>query len=435
MRARPPPSPAPTVGGAPPGRAARWRAPLRDRLALGLLALYAAAFCLRSAVFVPGTFAAAIVSNLFPLPLAAAAVSFAWQAARQTAPSRLRTAWLWLASSFATFFLGDALFLAMKIARHGALVGASVADAAYLLSYPIAFVGLAAMRSRRPGAGGRAAFLLDESIVALGAAMVAWHAFVTPALQQPAYTVEGIVALAYVVGDSVLLLGLILAGAAPSLAPSRRPFALLVAALALRLGANALFWYDVLNSHRGSPLASDLYVLGWLAVAAAAVAQARVDVIGRPAPRAGASRFSPVPYLSAGVGYAVLLHVVGERLSLDVAGLVLGGIALTVAVLSRQLIGERARARLEAERVEQATEARYRSLVAERLRHRPRRRGGRHGRIPLALRRPARRHGGPAPRRPGAARDRAPARTGPSWTSSWRRPSRSRARPRPPSGA
>jgi diguanylate cyclase (GGDEF)-like protein/PAS domain S-box-containing protein len=343
--------------------AARWRAPLRDRLTLGLLALYAVVFCLRSAVVARGTFAAALLSNLLPLPLAAAAVSFAWQAARRTAPSRLRTAWSWLAASFAAFFLGDALFLAMRIGRNGALVGASVADAAYLLSYPLAFVGLAAMRSRRPGVGGRAAFLLDEAIVALGAAMVAWHAFVTPALDQPSYTVAGIVALAYVVGDSVLLLGLLLVGSAPSLAPSRRPFALLAAALALRLGANALFWYDVLNSHRGAPVAADLYVFSWLAVAAAAVAQARVEVLGRPAPREGANRFSPVPYLSAGIGYAVLLHVVGERLSLDVAGLVLGGMALTVAVLGRQLIGERARARLEAERVEQATEARYRSLV------------------------------------------------------------------------
>ena len=344
--------------------AARWRAPLRDRLTLGFLALYAVVFCLRSAVVTRGTFAAALLSNLLPLPLAAAAVSFAWQAARRTAPSRLRTAWSWLAASFAAFFLGDALFLAMRIGRNGALVGASVADAAYLLSYPLAFVGLAAMRSRRPGVGGRAAFLLDEAIVALGAAMVAWHAFVTPALDQPSYTVAGIIALAYVVGDSVLLLGLLLVGSAPSLAPSRRPFALLAAALALRLGANALFWYDVLNSHRGSPVAADLYVFSWLAVAAAAVAQARVEALGRPAPREGANRFSTGPVrVSAGIGYAVLLHVVGERVSLDVAGLVLGGMALTVAVLGRQLIGERARARLEAERVEQATEARYRSLV------------------------------------------------------------------------
>jgi diguanylate cyclase (GGDEF)-like protein/PAS domain S-box-containing protein len=341
-----------------------WPGELRDRIALSILGLYAVLFCLRTAVFTPGTYAATVVSNLVPLPLGAAAVSLAWQAARHTPHSRLRLAWFWFASSFGVFFLGDALFLALKVARQGGAVGVSPADVAYLASYPLAFVGLAALRSRRPGSGGRAAFLLDEAIVALGAAMVAWHAFVTPALQQPSYTATGLVALAYVVGDAVLLLGIALIGAAPSSATSRRPFALLAAALAVRLAANALFWYDLLNNHRGSPVASNLYVFGWLGVAAAALAQARAGGAVRLArPRDRAIAFSPVPYLSAGLGYAVLLHVVGERLSLDVGGLVFGGIALTVAVLARQLIGERARARLEAERAEQATEARYRSLV------------------------------------------------------------------------
>ena len=72
---------------------------------------------------------------------------------------------------------------------------------------------------------------------------------------------------------------------------------------------------------------------------------------------------STLPTLTAALGYLVLGSAVLRELSLDVGILVVGGVALTAAVLARHLVAVRAGARLAAEQATRAHEVRFRSLV------------------------------------------------------------------------
>ncbi len=290
-----------------------------------------------------------------------------WVAARTARDSRLtpelRGAWGFLAASFGLFVLGDLAFLSLKIAHSGGLLGASPADVLYLASYPAALAGVLRLRgwSLRPGE--RAAFWLDAAIMSIALGLVAWISLVRPTLADPGRTVEGLSAVAYVVGDAVLLLVLAIAGLDPERGrAARRVVSLLALGLLIRLMANTLYWYDILIDARGLPgtIAAVLYHYAWLPLGLAALYQ-RED-FAPPAPGAGEAA-STLPSLLAAAGYAVLgLGLIGQ-LSLDLGILVLAGMGLTVAVLVRQVVAVRAAAQLAAERAARANEARFRSLV------------------------------------------------------------------------
>ena len=289
--------------------------------------------------------------------------------ARRTAdapnlPPRLQRAWRWLAWSFASFWLGDAVFFVLKIALAGGLVGASAADVLYLASYPLALVGLLALGGDGKDADGRAAFSLDAAMVALGGGIVAWQYFVQPTLADPGWAMEGLTAAAYVVADVGLLAALAIAGLRPT-GRVTLPFVLLGLGLVVRLGANALYWYDVLLGPPGfaSSVAAALYSVAWLAFGISAHAYRRAGGEGPTARDAVRTGISFVPTAAAAVGYAVLAQGVAHRLSLDLGVLVFVGVALTGAVLARQVVAVRAGARLAAERAARANEARFRSLV------------------------------------------------------------------------
>jgi len=309
-----------------------------------------------------------ILGNAGGLVPGAGATAIAWRTARDArlAPG-LRRAWRWIAGSLAVFWMGDALFFLEKLAVSGGIVAASPADVLYLASYPLALMGVLGLGAWRPEAEERAAFWLDATMVSLAGAMVAWHAFVRPTLVG-GREMEGVTAVAYVVGDLALLVAL----GITRLRASDRPTARLVwlgLGLLVRLGANGLYWYDVLMGPLPGPAsigASLLYNLAWLAFALAATAERRAcaapgAAVAEPPPQTAA--VSLLPTLAAAFGYVVLAQAVVSRLSLDLGIVVIVGVGLTAAVLARQLLAVRLGARLAAERAARANEARFRSLV------------------------------------------------------------------------
>ncbi|HXK10781.1 MAG TPA: EAL domain-containing protein [Vicinamibacteria bacterium] len=304
-----------------------------------------------------------VLNNLGGLVPGAVAVWLARHTAHAPALTpRLRRAWRWLTWSFAAFWLGDLVFFLLKVALAGGLVGASAADVFYLSSYPLALVGLLALGGGRPGADGRAAFSLDAAMVTLGGGIVAWQYFVQPTLADPGREMEGLTAAAYVVAD----VGLLVAFAITGLRSARRltlPLVLLGLGLVVRLGANALYWYDVLLGPPGfaSSVAAALYSVAWLVFGLSAHSYRRAGA--EAASGAVTAGTSFVPAAAAALGYGVLAQGVVHRLSLDLSVLVFVGVALTGAVLARQVVAVRAGARLAAERAARANEARFRSLV------------------------------------------------------------------------
>ena len=308
-----------------------------------------------------------ILANLGGLVPGVAATAIAWGAARDprlVVP--LRRAWRWIAWSLAVFWMGDAYFFAEKVAVAGGSVASSPADVFYLASYPLALVGVLGMRRWRSEAEERAAFWLDAAMVTLGSAMIAWQVFVRPTLAG-AREMEMLTAVAYVVGDLGLLVVLGIGSLRASGQPGPR-VALLGVGLAVRLAANALYWYDVLLgpvSGLAGLGAAAIFNLAWLAFALAATVQVRdsspqASVVEVPLRAAGVSL---LPTLVAAGGYVVLTQAFVSRLSLDMAILVAASLALTAAVLARQLVALRSSARLAAERALRANEARFRSLV------------------------------------------------------------------------
>jgi diguanylate cyclase (GGDEF)-like protein/PAS domain S-box-containing protein len=311
-----------------------------------------------------------ILSNVAGLVPGAAAI---WLCSITARSHRLgppaRRSWRWLTVSLFVFWLGDVAFTAFKIAYHGAVVGASLADLFYLASYPLALRAMVSLRVDGPLPDERAAFRLDGAMVVLAGGMVAWHLFVQPTLVHPRWDGEGFTALAYVVGDVALLSALAISrvGRARSVG---WPFLFLALAVVLRFGANALYWYDVLL---GEPAAAGttigrwaaiLFNLAWVGFAVSAHIRLRLGAEAHEeAPEGRLPRMSVVPTAVAGVGFLVLASATARAMSLDLLVIVLVGVGLTAAVLARQVVATRAEARLAEQRVEEQTEARFRSLV------------------------------------------------------------------------
>jgi diguanylate cyclase (GGDEF)-like protein/PAS domain S-box-containing protein len=335
------------------------------RLPVLLLALYAIAFAAWVLWAPVGHPLVNILSNVGGLVPGAGAIWLTRRTANEpTLDPHVRRGWQWLARSFFVFWLGDLVFLLLKIAHAGGLIGASPADALYLASYPLALVGLLTLRSGRPDADERAAFWIDAAIVALAGGMLVWRLFVQPTLADPRRELEALTAVAYVAGDVALLVALAITGLRPTGRPARA-ILLLGLGLTVRLCANGLYWYDVLLGPPGaaSAGAAALFNVAWLVFGATADAQWRASAIvvaPRPGPPPGVSL---VPTAAAAIGYVVLAQAVAARLTLDLGFLVFVSVALTAALLARQVVAVRAGARHAAERAARANEARFRSLI------------------------------------------------------------------------
>jgi len=347
----------------------RWRRPAPDAVGLVVLVVFTALLVAWQARMPPRQPLTNILANVGGLVPGALAV---WLCSVTARSRRLgphaRRSWMWMTASLGLFWLGDVAFTGFKIAYHGAAVGASLADAFYLLSYPIALRALGSLRTERPSRDERAAFWLDGAMVALAGGMVAWHLFIQPTLVHPRWDWEGFTALAYVVGDVALLtaLGISRVGRARTVG---WPFLSLALGVVVRFAANALFWYDVLvepyaTVSSAGLWAAILYNVAWVAFATSAHVRRRHGPEEHEAtPEGRLPRMSVVPTVAAGLGFLVLASGVARSMSLDLLVIVLVGVGLTAAMLARQVVATRAEARLAEQRVERQTEARFRSLV------------------------------------------------------------------------
>ncbi|MFN8095429.1 MAG: EAL domain-containing protein [Vicinamibacteria bacterium] len=355
---------------APAAPAARRRRPAPDAVGLALLVAFTIGFVTWQVNAPLDRPVYNILSNVGGLVPGVITVWLCWTTAHsRRLGQHARRSWLWLTASFFVFWLGDIAFTLFKVVKGGGLVGASLADVFYLVSYPIALRALGSLRLERPLREERAAFWLDAAMVALAGAMVAWHAFIQPTLVHPRRDWEGFTALAYVVGDVALVtaLGFARLGRARNVG---WPFVFLAVGVLVRFGADAFFWYDVLA---GEPAAvgttaglwaAILYNVAWVAFATSAHVRRRFGAEEHEdTPLGRLPRMSVVPTVAAGVGFVVLAVAMARAMSLDVVVIVLGGLGLTAAVLARQVVATRAEARLAEQRVEQQTEARFRSLV------------------------------------------------------------------------
>ena len=283
----------------------------------------------------------ALLSNVFFLPVDAAAVVMAARASRQVRSSpRTCRAWRLFALAAAAQFLGDLTYTIYELA--GASPYPSLADGFYLAFYPLVLAGLLALpMASTVGAGERVRLWIDLAVVSLGGAAVVCYVVLGPtALADNGNLLQSVFTVAYPVGDVVLLVGLsalLLRGGSLT---TRRPLMIFSAALSMFLVADLIYGYQVLHSGYvdGSPV--DALWLAAIACFAVAGSTQRPLREKEGVVRAHA-RTSWLPYAAVAAGFGLQLY--SDRHDRLFPGLLMTIVALTLALLVslRQFLGQR----------------------------------------------------------------------------------------------
>ena len=114
-------------------------------------------------------------------------------------------AWYLLAAATCTFILGDTAYNVLTEVVGQVNPFPSVADALYLMTYPLFAAGLLLLIRGRTTSPDRGA-LLDASIITTAVALVVWIYLVLPYFQEPDLTTtERLVSIAYPLGDVLVL--------------------------------------------------------------------------------------------------------------------------------------------------------------------------------------------------------------------------------------
>jgi diguanylate cyclase len=189
-----------------------------------------------------------LIGDLFFFPVGFAAMWAAACAGRRCASNRrLRGGWYLLAVASALYLAGDAAQTVYELA--GNKPYPSVADALYLLFYPVMLLGVLRFATPQRGDRQRLRLALDLATVAIGGAVLVIYVVLGPTVvaggQDPVQTAFSI---AYPVGDMVLLVALASVLLRQPPAASRSSLRLLAAGLFFYVIADLVYGYITLHS-------------------------------------------------------------------------------------------------------------------------------------------------------------------------------------------
>jgi diguanylate cyclase len=253
---------------------------------------------------------------------------------------RTRRAWRFIAAAIGCQLLANGAWCWLEAIRHTNPYP-SLADIGYLAFIPVLLAGLLTLPARRRSARELAKLGLDLVTVTAAGFMILWYLVLGPeAAAGGSNALATGVTLAYPVGDLVLMFGVAAALLRGTSLASRRSLQLLIAALAAFITADMYYGYLGLHSAFVGGSWPDLF---WLTAnylfAASANAQrywsGRIgsDVAGHTETRP----VSRLPYLAVAFGYGLLLIIARGQHLYPLGGMVLGAVALTAAVVLRQL--------------------------------------------------------------------------------------------------
>ncbi len=291
------------------------------------------------------------------IPADLAALTAALLAARRCrGAAHLRSFWLTMSLAIASETIADLLLLRTDIDYQVAPFP-TVADAFFLSFYVLLFLALIRVPVAPVTPQKRLRILLDGAIIVLGGGVVVWYFVLGPTAKAGGKDALAMaVSIAYPVGDLVLLAGLasVLLRRSP---PVLRMSLLLIAAGVLAsIVADVVYGNGVLNgTYTGGDPIDTLYVLEFVLFALAAIAQPAVDSRTQVMPPVGwtqpAPRASWLPYITAPIGFGLLIGVEADRpffpdLSLVLILTVIGGLVAARQYLSlRELASAEARLR------------------------------------------------------------------------------------------
>jgi len=272
---------------------------------------------------------------------------------------------MFLAGAAFCVFIGDTCWMYYELVL-GTEQTQVWTDLVSLTSYPLWLAGLLAFPVAPRAREERAKFWFDVATVLVGGSMLVWFLVLRPtALATRSPGLEGGLAIAFPVGDLVLLLAAAtMLGRAPA-ESVRRALHFLVLAIGAQFVADLVYGNMRLASdyHTGDVLdviwlsAGVLFALAarvqWI-VASRGVAPERQEAATLP-------RVSVLPYASVIGGAGLLLYASYPVWDQELGQVILGSLALTALVVGRQMMAARDNVRLVSERVRQ--DERFRSLV------------------------------------------------------------------------
>jgi PAS domain S-box-containing protein len=310
----------------------------------------------------------ASVANAVTIIFGAAAWALAVAASRSGQPdTAMRSVWGWLALAVFATLLGDIIWTILE-AITGEPPAVSVGDVAYLAFYPLVFRGL----MRIPGTGRlsdtRGLFLIDGLTIGVVGVMVEWALTIGPMLESGAQDLwPTVVAVAYPVGDVVLVLALGLVIMRRGIRPGDLPFLLLVTAFSLNLIGDAAWQSTWLADTSASGGFGDFCFMAASAlIGSSAFLHARRVSSPRPTDQARPTdSLSILPHLAAVLGLAVFLITSRHEWGLTEGFIGIGGVALVLLLLVRQTVVARLAVRYATEAADVRAEARFETLIRQ----------------------------------------------------------------------
>ncbi len=298
------------------------------------------------------------LGQAFLIPVDVAALGATWMAARRCAGSpELRSFWLMMSAAMAAETVADILLLRNDIV-YDVSPFPTVADIFFLSFFVLLFLALLRVPVARVTVAKRLRMLLDGATIVLGGGAVVWYFVLGPTVkaggQSPLATM---VSLAYPIGDLILFAGLsaVLLRRSPPIL--KLPLLLIAAGVLVSITADVIYGNGVLNgTYMGGDPIDTLYLLEFMAFTLAAVAQRPVRA-GEPDALAGdweqpIPRATWLPYLTAPIGFGLLIGVVWGEPFFPVLSLILILAAIGGLVAARQYLALRELAAAEAARRE-----------------------------------------------------------------------------------
>lgn len=214
-----------------------------------------------------------LYANLGMIPIGMAATIVARGAALSQTGSRASWAWRLIGASFACFCGADILFFVYQNVL-GRSPFPSLADAGYLVYYPLMLAGLLLL-PRRPSGSHRWWRLAGYAALLLGGGLCVLEFLLLPTLSgDGGGTLVYVLSLGYPMGDLLLLAG-VAATVARAAGGRCLTILLLAAGVCVGLSADIVFGYqNVQGTSQPGGLSDALYMGSWLLYAWAAYTQA-----------------------------------------------------------------------------------------------------------------------------------------------------------------
>jgi diguanylate cyclase (GGDEF)-like protein len=302
-------------------------------------AAYLCAYLAWQAAGTPGD--ATLIGNLAILPPTAIAVVACFRAAGAVAGDA-RLAWGWRLIGLATLsFMGGEIAQLIYELSPGEYAFPSLADPLYLAIYPLFFAGIVKFNGARRSRSVRAA--LDALTIAIGGGAVIWFVVLGPtAYSDTGGTLPSIVAIAYPVGDLVLVFALAGLLADPPRSVERLPLTLLTLGTVLFVVADLIYDRLVIDgSYAGGNPVDTLYIVAMLGFAVAAASQRQVLDSSPEDAAHHRHRFAFLPYLALVAVFGLLIGSQRDDAFFPGLSLTLAAAAVAAVVALRQILAQR----------------------------------------------------------------------------------------------